>query len=74
MSLRNVADTFPALQPATTDRLRRLAAVLAAPVVKLAAVQPASFRMAGFVMVDAAGAVVRFFVLHDRRLSCVSAR
>ena len=63
MSLRNVADTFAALHPAPTDRIRRLAAVLAAPVVKLAAVKPAALRMACFVMVDAAGAVVRFFVL-----------
>ena len=30
--------------------------------------------MSGFVVVDAAGAVVRLFVLHDRRLSCVSVR
>ncbi len=65
MSLRNVADTFPALQPAPTDSIRRPVAVLAAPIVKLAAVKPAAFRMACFVMVDAAGAVVRLFVLHD---------
>ena len=74
MSLINVADTFTALQPAPTDRLRRLVAVLAAPVVKLAAVKPAAFWMSGFVVVRAAGAVVRFFLLHDRRLSCVSSR
>ena len=55
------------MQPTQADRLCRLSAVLAAPVVKLAAVQPAAFRMAGFVMVDAAGAVVRFFLLHDRQ-------
>lgn len=66
MSLRKVADTFPALQPAPTDSLRRLVAVLVAPIVKPASVKPASFRMAGPMMVDAAGAVVRFFLLHDR--------
>ena len=65
MSLINVADTFTALQPAPTDRLRRLVAVLAAPVVKLAAVKRAAFRMTCFVMVDAAGAVVRLFVHHE---------
>jgi len=67
MSLRNVADTFAALQPAPADSLRRMVAVLAAPIVKPAPVQPASFRMAGFVMVDAAGTVVRLFLLHDRQ-------
>ena len=63
----NFSCLLPTLQLAPTDRLRRSAAVLAAPVVELAAVKPASFRMAGFVMVDAAGAVVRLAVLHDRQ-------
>jgi len=67
MSLRNVSDTFTAMQPAPTDRLRRSFAVLAAPVVKLAAVKPAAFRMAGPVMVDASSAVVRLCVFHDRQ-------
>ena len=74
MSLRNVTDTFPAMNHAQTDSLRRRDAVLAAPVIKHATVKPAAFRMAGFVVVDAAGAVVRFFLLHYRLFSCVSAR